>query len=245
MTVMYLEPSITKQPKWQGLKSALEIGWEWRCCLSVSGGANWGSPRQLTGEVFPGMFNQEETPWRTFDTPERLNLSAGLKAPFWIPCWDATGSGWRDECLGLKPKSIRNYSPQWCCCPHEPDPNKLSTWEEVQENRLMHSETESLVPVRYLMCIYFFLALWSCGFSFHNMTWAKQLLTSFLPLFLSIPSCFTFSWRSYQMAHKNPLALVKWSVKYSSINHLWLLKELDFWPPETDGLYLTVKRDDE
>lgn len=106
----------------------------------------------------------------------------------------------------------------------------------------MCSEAESQrCPVRYLTCIYFFVAFWSCGFSFHKMTWAKQLLTSFPFPFHPIMPLSTFSWRSYQMANK-PLALVKWSVKYSSINHLWLLKELDAWPPETDGLYLTVKR---
>lgn len=35
-----------------------------------------------------------------------------------------------------------------------------------------------------------------------------------------------------------PLALLQWSVKYCSINHLWLLKEPDSWPPEIVGLRL-------
>lgn len=114
-------------------------------------------------------------------------------------------------------------------------------WVDEEKKKKIHWCTQRC-PVRYLMCIYFSVAFWSCGFSFHNMTWAKQLLTSFTFSFQPIMPCCTFSWRSYQMAHKTPLALVKWSVKYSSINHLWLLKELDFWPPETDGLYLTVRK---
>lgn len=32
-----------------------------------------------------------------------------------------------------------------------------------------------------------------------------------------------------------PLALLQWSVKYCSINHLWLLKKPDSWPLEIVG----------
>lgn len=75
ITIKNIKSSIYEQPKWQGLRSALEIVWELSCFFSVSGGANWGGPRYLTGEVSPGMLNREETLWQTYDMLEIESLS--------------------------------------------------------------------------------------------------------------------------------------------------------------------------
>lgn len=77
-----------------------------------------------------------------------------------------------------------------------------------------------------------------------NMTVQNSLSLPFLPS-LSIPwdlwsniAHLSPLWPESVSDWRRPLALLQWPVKYSSINHLWLLKEPDSWPPETVGLHL-------
>lgn len=49
---------------------------------------------------------------------------------------------------------------------------------------------------------------------------------------------FSTLWWEILSERSRPLAPLQWSVKYSSINHLWLLKEANSWPPEIIGFYL-------
>lgn len=77
-----------------------------------------------------------------------------------------------------------------------------------------------------------------------NMTVQNSLSLPFLPS-LSIPwdlwsniAHLSPLWPEIVSDWRRPLALLQWPVKYSSINHLWLLKEPDSWPPETVGLHL-------
>lgn len=78
-----------------------------------------------------------------------------------------------------------------------------------------------------------------------NMTVRSSPLThSFFPS-LAIPrdlwtsiAHLSLLWWKIISDWSRPLALLQWPVKYSSINHLWLLKEPDSWPPEIVGLHL-------
>lgn len=100
-----------------------------------------------------GMSNREETLWRTYNALERLNLSAGLRMPWDPPFPSSWRSWWKRLGSGIHgPQPIRNYSPHWGCCLHEPDRDKQlqEKDEDEEENTVTRADTEwQRCPVRH------------------------------------------------------------------------------------------------
>lgn len=117
--------------------------------------------------------------------------------------------------------------------------------EETERNSNIKRETQRC-QVGYLMCVGFFHGLFiPSTWVWCNMTVRSSPITlSFFPS-LAIPrdlwtsiAQLSLLWWKIISDWSRPLALLQWPVKYSSINHLWLLKEPDSWPPEIVGLHL-------